>query len=250
MSAGKAEVRDFRFKSPRYVLVYAAVKDWITHGTYKPGSKLPTESELCDQFAVSRITTRKAIDLLVDEGLVIRQAGRGTFVVEDLADAPLLADMDQLLRKVQRLGRNTTVSDAEIVEIDADAETRQDLKLGESARVQRASHVRLLDGEAIGYVETYIPSDLKIRFQLDELNQSPMLNLLERKGANVASADQVIGATLADARLARLLHTTVGAPLVHIRLVVFDNHRTPVERLVCWYRADRYHHHAHLTRKP
>ena len=250
MAVDRGEVQDFRFKSPRYVLVYAAVKDWISQGTYKPGAKLPTESELCEQFAVSRITTRKAIDLLVDEGLVIRQAGRGTFVVEDLADAPLVADMEQLLRKVRRLGRNTTVSNAEIEELEADGETRQDLNLKDNFRVRRASHVRLLDDNPIGYVETFIPAGLAIRFALEELNESPMLTLLERKGADIASADQIISATLADARLAELLNTTVGAPLVLIRLVVFDSRQIPVERMVAWYRADHYHHHVHLTRKP
>ena len=76
-----------------------------------------------------------------------------------------------------------------------------------------------------------------------------MLTLLERKGVDIASCDQVITATLADGRLAGLLGTTVGAPLVYLRLMVFDSRRRPVERLVAWYRADHYHHHVHLTRK-
>ena len=94
-------------QSPRYIQVYAAIRDWIYQGSYKPGQRLPTEGELCDLFGVSRITTRKAVDMLVDEELVVRQPGRGTFVVEDLADAPVIGDMEQLLRKVERLGKNT-----------------------------------------------------------------------------------------------------------------------------------------------
>lgn len=240
---------DHAFRSPRYVQVYSAIRDWIYQGTYKPGSQLPTESELCKLFSVSRITTRKAVDMLVDEELVVRQAGRGTFVVHDLADAPVVGDMEQLLRKVERLGKNTRVDRPEIQEIEADAETRRDLDLPAGARVQRASHVRLLNREPIGYVVTYIPADLEVRFDLNELNSSPMLNLLERKGVDVASCDQIISATLADARLATLLETTVGAPLINVRLVVFDSRRRPVERLVAWYRSEHYHHHVHLTRK-
>lgn len=240
---------DNALRSPRYVQVYSAIRDWVYQGTYKPGSQLPTESDLCRLFGVSRITTRKAVDMLVDEALVTRQPGRGTFVVEDLADAPVVGDMEQLLRKVERLGKNTRVARAEVAEIDADAETRKDLQLSLGARVQRASHVRLLDREPIGYVVTYIPADLRIRFALKELNDSPMLTLLERKGVDVASCDQVVTAALADVRLAGLLGTTVGAALVHLRLVVFDGRRRPVERLVAWYRGEHYHHHVHLTRK-
>jgi GntR family transcriptional regulator len=243
------ELIDHAIKSPRYIQVYSTVRDWIYQGSYKPGSRLPTEEELCRLFRVSRITTRKAVDMLVDEGLVVRQPGRGTFVVEDLADAPVLGEMDQLLRKVERLGKTSRIAQAEVTEIDADPETAKDLGLASGARVQRASHVRLTDKRPVGYVVTYIPASLKVRFDLSELNESPMLNLLERKGVDIASADQVIGATLADARLASLLNTTVGAPLVNIRLVVFDSQRRPVERLVAWYRGDYYHHHVHLTRK-
>lgn len=234
--------------TPRYIQVYSAIRDWIYQGTVKPGHRLPTEDELCGLFSVSRITTRKAVDMLVDESLVLRQPGRGTFVVDDIADAPVVADMGQLLRKVERLGKNTRVAEAHIDEIEADAEVSRDLGLAKGTLVQRASHVRLLGKVPIGYVVTHVPADLDVRFDLSELNVSPMLTLLERKGVDIASCDQVIGATLADASLARVLKTTVGIPLVHIRLVVFDSRRQPVERLEAWYRGDHYRHHVRLTR--
>ena len=215
MVARKGELIDHAIKSPRYIQVYSTVRDWIYHGSYKPGSRLPTEEELCGLFKVSRITTRKAVDMLADE----------------------------------RLGKTSRVAQAEVIEVEADPETAHDLRLPAGARVQRASHVRLTDRSPVGFVITWVPAALKLRFDLRELNESPMLNLLERKGVDIASADQVISATLADARLASLLNTTVGAPLVHIRLVVFDSQRRPVERLVAWYRGDYYHHHVHLTRK-
>ncbi len=249
MSAPATASVDHGLRSPRYAQVYSALREWVYNGTYGPGAQLPTESDICEMFSVSRITTRKALDILVDEGLVVRQPGRGTFVVDDLADAPVLGDMEQLLRKVARLGKNTSIASAEVSEVEADAETRKDLALDDGAKVQRASHVRLLNGKPIGFVVTSVPAELDVRFDLNELNESPMLNLLERKGVDITSADQVISATLADARLAGLLDTTVGAPLLQVRLVVFDCERKPVERLVAWYLAEQYHHHIHLTRK-
>ena len=249
MSSQPIPAVDHSVRSPRYAQVYSALREWIYNGTYGAGAQLPTESELCELFDVSRITTRKALDILVDEGLVVRQPGRGTFVVDDLADAPVLGDMEQLLRKVARLGKNTSIAKAEVLEVEADAETRKDLALEEGARVQRASHVRLLNGKPIGFVVTTVPAELQVRFDLNELNESPMLNLLERKGVDIVSAEQVISSTLAEGRLASLLDTTVGAPLLQVRLVVFDAQRRPVERLVAWYLAEQYHHHVHLTRQ-
>ena len=86
-------------RAPMYVQVYTTLREWIYEGLYAPGAKLPAESEISAMFGVSRITTRQAIDLLVDERLVLRQQGRGTFVATDLASAPVKGDMDQLLRK-------------------------------------------------------------------------------------------------------------------------------------------------------
>jgi len=231
-----------------YVQLYSALREWIFEGFYEPGSRLPAEHEISTMFGVSRITTRQAIELLVDEQLVVRQQGRGTFVANDIASAPVRGDMDQLLRKVRRLGSSTRVRDAAVDEITADEETCNDLKLAPGARVLVASHVRLLDDLPIGYVVTYVPADLKLKFDPAELNRNPMLTLLERKGISIAGADQFIGATLADTRLARYLATDVGAPLVSVRLIVIDAQRRRVERLLAYYRADHYTHHAYLAR--
>ena len=237
-----------KLRAPMYAQVYTTLRQWILEGFYAPGSQLPPESELSAMFGVSRITTRQAIDLLVDERLVQRQQGRGTFVAGDIASAPVRGDMDQLLRKVKRLGTSTRVRDASIEEAVADEETCSDLQLAPGSEVIVASHVRLLGDLPIGYVVTYIPKALQIKFDPRELNRNPMLTLLERKGINIAGADQFIGATLADARLARFLETEVGAPLVSVRLIVVDSDHRRVERLLAYYRADHYTHHAWLSR--
>ncbi len=233
-----------------YAQVYTTLREWIFEGFYAPGSQLPPESELCTLFDVSRITTRQAVDLLVDERLVTRHQGRGTFVAMDIASAPVRSDMDQLLRKVKRLGNSTRVRDAVLEEAAADEETSRDLGIAVGDPVIVASHVRLLGELPIGYVITYLPKYLQIEFDLRDFNRNPLLTLLERKGISIAGADQFIGATLADSRLARLLETDVGAPLVSLRLIVVDAQRRRVERLLAYYRADHYTHHAWLSRAP
>lgn len=235
-------------RSPMYAQVYATLREWIFQGFHAPGSRLPTEAEMSKIFGVSRITTRQAVELLVNEQLVSRQQGRGTFVATELANAPVRGDMEQLLRKVKRLGTRTRVTQAQVDEAIADDATCRDLRLRPGARVIVASHLRLLGQLPIGWVVTYIPKNLRIRFDLRELNRNPMLTLLERKGIALAGADQFIGATLADTRLAGLLQTDVGAPLVTVRLIVIDSRHRRVERLLAYYRADHYTHHSFLTR--
>ncbi len=65
---------------PTYMHIYEDVYEKILGGEYKEGDKLPTEMEFCKQYYVSRITVKKALEKLVSKGLIIRIAGKGTFV--------------------------------------------------------------------------------------------------------------------------------------------------------------------------
>ena len=248
MNVAVQSLIDESIKSPRYHQVYSLLKGWVFDGTYPPGSKLPAEFELCTTFGVSRITTRKAIDMLAAEKLLIRIQGKGTYVTEDLADAPNQGDMEQLIRKTTRLARNSKVKSVEIKEVTADEQTRTDLDLPEGSQVQQISFVRHSGGAPVGYRVAYVRGDLGLNFTVEELKKEQMLSLLEKKGVKISGADQLLGASLADSRKASLLNTTVGAPLVRIRLVVFDDCRMPIERSTAYYLAERYEHHVYLSR--
>lgn len=63
-----------------YEQVYRSLKNEILDGIYKPGDRIPSEKELTDSFKISRITSKKALEKLVEEGIVYRQQGKGTFV--------------------------------------------------------------------------------------------------------------------------------------------------------------------------
>ena len=65
-------------KLPFYHQLYEILHSKIVHGEWQPGDMIPTESELIEQYEVSRMTVRQALDILVNEGLIYRQQGRGT----------------------------------------------------------------------------------------------------------------------------------------------------------------------------
>lgn len=64
----------------KYERIANDMKEKIESGVYKPNDQLPFEAEMCDHYGVSRITVKKAMDLLVNEGLVVKRRGAGTFV--------------------------------------------------------------------------------------------------------------------------------------------------------------------------
>ena len=209
-------------KLPRYFQVYLTLRDWIHNGNYRSGVQLPTESELCGTFGVSRITVRKAVSLLAADRLVRREQGRGTFVTGNEATPLLTGDMDQMLKRVDSLSLRSEVKDVSITLETADADTCKDLRLDSGADVTCVSLVRVIDGKTIGRSSTCFPADLNVKVKPSEVASISLMSILEHKGIDIQSADQLIGATLADMHDAAVLGCAVGTPLVRIRLIVFD----------------------------
>ena len=67
---------------PMYEQIFESLRERIQQHQYKIGDRVPSEKELCDEFGVSRITTKKALEMLVNEQLIVRQPGRGSFVAD------------------------------------------------------------------------------------------------------------------------------------------------------------------------
>jgi len=232
--------------SPRYNQVYVTLRTWVRDGTYKAGDRIPTEPQLCEMFEVSRITVRKAIDNLCREGWLVRQQGRGTFVQLSASRTAASADLDQVRRRVAGFAAATEVVDLRIVEISPDDETCAALALEDGELVQRATHVRTVQGAPLGLITTYVPLDVARLVNAAEMARQPMFELLGTAGITLARADQYIGATLAGVEAAKALEIEVGAPLLRLTRTVFDRQDRPVERVVALYRADAYQYHMQL----
>ncbi|MEQ9109813.1 MAG: GntR family transcriptional regulator [Rhodospirillaceae bacterium] len=237
-------------KLPRYYQVYLTLRDWIHNGNYRSGKQLPTETELCETFGVSRITVRKAVDLLATDKLVRREQGRGTFVTGNDATPPLTGDMGQVLKRIDSLAQRSQARNFKVEQVSADADTATDLQLDIGAEVTCVSLTRVMQGRIIGRSKTYFPASLEVKLDVAEIDSLSLVSILERKGINILSADQLIGATLADMQDANVLGCAVGTPLVRIRLIVFDTNYQPVQRHDSVYLADFYQHRIHLVREP
>ncbi len=88
---------------PRYQQIKSFILNGIKQQTYRPGSKIPTESQLAEQFAVSRMTVNKAIRDLVQDNMLVRHPGLGTFVSDSKAESPL-ADIKNIADEVRQRG--------------------------------------------------------------------------------------------------------------------------------------------------
>lgn len=140
--------------APLYMQLYAAIRERIQTGAYAPGQLIPAESELMAAHEVSRITVRAAVDLLVQEGWVVRQRGRGTFVrsAEPEERNCMVSFTDQTLASGHV--PSTRLVGLEIRQADAFG---AGLPFPPSQEIALIERVRLVDEQSVGLVRSYIP---------------------------------------------------------------------------------------------
>ena len=146
------------------------------------------------------------------------------------------------------MASRTTVQLIEFGYQQADADVARSLGTDVGAPVQRAVRVRRMDGVPLSHVTTYVPEDIGRAFSRTDLEETALLELLERAGVRVAEARQAITATLADADIAKRLECDIGSPLLRIVRVVVDQSGRPVEFITGLYRSDRFQYEMMLTR--
>lgn len=244
----KQQLMDETLKTPLYMQVYSALYQWIRQGRFKPGDKLDSEAELCASFGVSRISIRKALDMLAAEGWIKSQQGKGSFVTDKKPAIPTAANMEDRIARSRQFARASKTRGLDIAIENADERLAGDLKIAVGDPVQRVRYTRLLKDKPVGYIEAYFPAALGVKFTKQDFERSTAITVLAEKGLTIFGMDNLFGATLADTKLASLLNTHVGAPLVRTKMTVLDEIGKPLAWLRSRWRADQYEHHVYMTR--
>lgn len=226
---------------PVYYQIKNKIQEWIVSKEYGPGEKIPSENELAKIFNVSRLTVRQAIGLLIQEKLLYRRRGEGTFVTTDtkLIDSFGLAFsgfMDDLFYQV-------TKSKTKTVQIDRVKATRniQDKLQIEDEEVVRVCRVRVLNNFLFAYTVNYLP--VAIGDQLDEksLLAKPLLKILEVDlGYEFDEAFQTIEASFSDQEVSAKLEIPSGSPILYVERIMYDKKKKPIEFVQTSYRGDLY----------
>jgi len=230
---------------PLYLRVKDGVTQLVANGTLKPGDRMPTEEALTHQHGVSRITVRKALELLQREGVIERFAGRGTFVRSRPADPTWVASS---INDVLQLGAETVPEglDWRVVR-DASAAQRLGIPVGE--KIFRLQAVRAHQGVPVYFLEAYVPEPVGKQLKRSDFTRAMLISLLEEKlRIPVARGQEEISAGVADRKLARALQIKPGAPLLILDLVYFAVGDLPVEYARAWYRADMFRRRNALSR--
>lgn len=234
---------------PKHHRIYLVLRQEILEGRYTPDQPLPNELLLSEQFQVSRITIRRAMERLDREGLVVRYRGKGTFPVASSESSPVQASISGVIENLIAMGLKTEVEVLDFGYVAASAEVAQALELTPGTLVQKAIRVRSHGGAPFSLLTTYVPEDIGRTFTREDLASQPLLLLLERAGGKIARAEQAITAKLATPDQALLLNMEPGDALLCIRRAVFDDAGRPVEYIEGFYCPDTYEHQMSLGRK-
>jgi GntR family transcriptional regulator len=236
---------------PRYYQLANILRERISRGDLAALHPIPSERQLERDFSVSRTTIRQAIDLLVRQGFLYREHGKGTFV----SPQKLQKGISELTSFTEDMKRRGIVPGQKILEIGyvrpPEAVCHHlDLPV-DFEKVLRIERLRLGDGVPMGVQMSYyvLPEGQTIR--RDELEEyGSIYRILQEKFHLIPSeADETLEVALATPREAFLLHIEPGSPLLVSERTTYSQYRRVIEFVKILYRGDRYRYLAKLTRQ-
>lgn len=229
---------------PLYFQVAQHLEHLIESGDLATGTRLENEIDLADQLGLSRPTMRRAIEYLVDRGLLLRKRGVGTQVVQAKVRRQVeLTSLYDDLAKTRRAPSTRVLSFA--VEPAPDA-LALELGIPDRTDVYVFERLRYAEDEPLALMRNHVPADL-LPLTPEDLETHGLYNLFRTNGINLRIAKQSIGARAATAADARALAETKGAPLLTMVRAAYDDQGRAVEHGDHLYRASRYSFDLTLT---
>jgi len=236
--------------APLYAKVEFTLASEIAGGVIACGSQLPPEDSLVERFGVSRTTVRKAIENLIARGLIEIRRGKGTFVTEPKIRQEL-TELSGFVEDMIALGRKPTARLLDKRAVVASDTVAAHLGIATGAQVYRIERVRLADGVAMSFDETYLPLDIGEKIVSNDLEAEPIFSLLENKyGLPLVEAEYQLEAVTADDHVAQALEVAPGSPIFLIERTSYCEGPKPIDYEKLYYRGDLIKFSTRLSRRP
>ncbi len=226
--------------SPLYYQLRDVIVKQIQDGHWQIGDKIPSEGELCELFKVSRTTVRLTLAELVNEGVLYRIQGSGTFV----ADHSLQGERPKLLGLLEDFEQKGHTVRSTVLQAGAVPVTNEivrNLELIWEDSVYHLTRVRLVNNEIIGLQEAYIRNNL-LTIDLNKYDfaeRSLYKTMKQDAGIVLTEAVEKVKAVLADEQLAQVLNIPVGSPLLYIERVTKTD-KGPIEFTKMYFLPDKF----------
>jgi GntR family transcriptional regulator len=231
--------------TPLYLQLARFLADAVRDGHYAPHEALPSERALSESLDLSRVTTRKAIDQLALQGLIVRKRGSGNYIAPRIEQAlSRLTSFSEDLR-ARGFAPSSRWLSREVGA--ANEQERKVLQLPQGARVARLERLRIADGTVMALEQSVLPATVLAD---PEAVQGSLYEYLDAHGGAPVRARETIRAINATARLARLLKIPTGRAVLYIERISFLPSGMPMEVTHAHCRSDFYDLVAEMRREP
>lgn len=232
---------------PKYYRIQEILRARIASGEYKAFQRIPSELELSREFNVSRGTIERAIRTLVEEGLLYREQGKGTFVAAPRFDE-ISFRLSDFWEEAKRAGKKTRIQLLKAVKRPADEESASRLRLSPGSSIIEIERLRWMDESPIAYEFRRLPYELCPQLLEEDLeNQSIHWLLIEKYRLPLLKASYTIEAIVLEGQRAHILQVSPGTPGFLIDRLTYTTGMRPAVWFHQIYRGDRYRFTAELA---
>ncbi|WP_142829181.1 GntR family transcriptional regulator [Planococcus soli] len=224
---------------PIYIQIEEQLKQQIQQGDFPIGAAIPSERELTERFGVSRMTVRQSITNLVNDGLLYREKGRGTFVASPKVEQPLNG-LTSFTEDMMSRGMvpSSKLIGFEILEPESDI--AEDLQLAAGDKVYFVERIRFADDQPMAIERTYLPVERFPDLTEDSFQGSLYAIIENNQQLKISRATQRMEAGLVKKEDADLLQIKPPAAILMIERISYLDGELPFEVVRSTYRADRY----------
>ncbi len=228
---------------PKYYLLQQDILRKIESGEYKEGKMIESERELMDRYPFSRITVRKALDELVNEGYLYRIQGKGTYVRGD-GGTQNLFHLNSCTEDVLRLGKTPSKKITYQSKIVADKKRARQLCIPTGDMLHVLGRITLADEEPLSYTLSYLPERIFPQLEHYDLEKMSLYKVMEKDyRIRITKARRTMEAVLPDKTIAQYLEISPAMPIILFHCVTFGmvyGQEMPIETCRCYYRTDHY----------
>lgn len=235
---------------PRHKQIAEWLRKQIDKDHYLPDEKLPSENELCQKFDVSRVTVRKALQTLENEGLIYKSQGLGSFVCDDRPRQSFI-QLTDFEEDMHRAGLQPSSEVIQFKPVSATDQIARILKIGPDSKVVRLDRMRLGDSQPIAFDITWLPMFYGQLIEGYDLQNETIYGILEEDfDIPVEKGHFRIEAENASEEIAKHLKVEAGAALLLIDRLSLTVGDKPIYYQKRYYRSDRIVYELTAEREP
>lgn len=238
---------------PYYEQVKLLILKEIETGGMQPGDMLTSEGEMCERYEVSRTVVRQAVGELVNEGVLVRQQGKGTFISRPKVREQFIQSTVGFFEDLSLRGHSVQSKVISCKLVEAESTVAEALEIEPGSKCVEITRLRYVNDDLVAFTKSYVnssdPSMVDDLIDADLSTNSLYRTLEENWGLRIESGRRSLEVVMTSGVLPGILEIKAGSPALYIESIGRDAAGSPVEFFRAWHRVDRTRLEIDVVRK-